>query len=82
MDGKNWGEKDVKQFEPRNFSIIGVSGGAPFASACGYSIKNKRLKYVAIVCGLAPHTAKGMDKGRIGLLIQLRKKPIVSWFLF
>ena len=66
----------------KKFSIIGASGGAPFASACGYSIKNKRLKSVAIVCGIAPYNTKGMDKGKIGLLIQMGKKPIVSWLLF
>tara|TARA_B100001013_G_C24613183_1_gene444062 strand:+ start:715 stop:1584 length:870 start_codon:yes stop_codon:yes gene_type:complete len=65
----------------KKFSIIGVSGGAPFATACGYSIKNNRLRSVAIVCGLAPHNAEGMNKGRIGLLIQIGKKPIISWFL-
>lgn len=65
----------------KKFSIIGVSGGAPFASACGYSIKNERLKCIALVCGLAPHNAKGMDKGRVGFLMQLGKRPIVSWIL-
>ena len=42
---------------------------------------NKRLKKVAIVCGIAPHNAKGMNKGRIGMLLHYGKKPIVSWLL-
>ena len=65
----------------KKFSIIGVSGGAPFALACAYLINNKKLKSVAIVCGLAPHEAKGMKKGRVGLLLYYGKKPILSWFL-
>ena len=65
----------------KKFSVIGVSGGAPFALACAYLIKRKRLKSVAIVCGLAPHKAKGMNKGRVGLLLHYGKKPIFSWFL-
>ena len=64
----------------RKFSIIGVSGGAPFALCCASKI-NKRLKKVAIVCGIAPHNAKGMNKGRIGMLLHYGKKPIVSWLL-
>ena len=69
------------KFKIKKFSIIGVSGGAPFALACAHSIKNK-LKSVAIVCGLAPHEAKGMNKGRVGLLLYYGKKPILSWILF
>ena len=65
----------------KKFSIIGVSGGAPFAMACAYVIKKNRLKSVAIVCGLAPHNAKGMNKGKVGVLLYYGKKPIVSWFL-
>ena len=65
----------------KKFSIIGVSGGAPFALACANSIKKKNLKSVAIVCGLAPHKAKGMKKGRVGMLLYYGKKPIISWLL-
>ena len=65
----------------KKFSIIGVSGGAPFASACAYSINNNRLKSVAIVCGLAPGKTKGMNQGKVGLLMYYGKKPIISWFL-
>lgn len=38
------------------FSIIGHSGGAPFALACAYAIP-ERLDGVAIVSGIAPHSA-------------------------
>ena len=65
----------------KRFSIIGVSGGAPFALACAHLINKKKLKSVAIVCGLGPSEAKGMHKGRVGLLLYYGKKPILSWFL-
>ena len=66
----------------KNFSIIGVSGGAPFALACANTIKNKRLKSIAIVCALAPSKAKGMNKGRVGMLLNLGRKPFISWLIF
>ena len=65
----------------KNFSIIGVSGGAPFALACANTIKNKRLKSIAIVCPLAPNKAKGMNKGRVGMLVNYGKKPFLSWLI-
>jgi pimeloyl-ACP methyl ester carboxylesterase len=37
----------------RRFSVIGVSGGGPYATACAYKIPH-RLNKVAIVCGLGP----------------------------
>ena len=66
----------------KKFSIIGVSGGAPFALACANTIKNKRLKSIAIVCALAPSKAKGMNKGRVGMLLNLGRKPFISWLIF
>tara|TARA_Y100000590_G_C15712321_1_gene1010701 strand:- start:1755 stop:2624 length:870 start_codon:yes stop_codon:yes gene_type:complete len=71
----------AEKLKIKKFSIIGVSGGAPFALACAYLIKNNSLKSVAIVCGLAPKKAKGMNKGRVGMLMYYGKKPILSWFL-
>ena len=66
----------------KKFSIIGVSGGAPFALACANTIKNKRLKSIAIVCALAPSKAKGMNKGRVGMLLNFGRKPFISWLIF
>jgi pimeloyl-ACP methyl ester carboxylesterase len=37
----------------RRFSVIGVSGGGPYAAACAFKIPH-RLNKVAIVCGLGP----------------------------
>jgi pimeloyl-ACP methyl ester carboxylesterase len=72
----------ANKFKIKKFSIIGVSGGVPFALACAHSIKNKKLKSVAIVCGLAPREAKGMNNGKVALLLYYGKKPILSWLLF
>ena len=44
-------------------------------------IKSKKLKSIAIVCGLAPHDVKGMNRGRVGMLINYGKKPFISWML-
>ena len=71
----------ANKFKIKKFSIIGVSGGAPFALSCAYFINSKRLKSVAIVCGLAPSNVKGMNKGRVGMLMNYGNKPIVSWML-
>ena len=65
----------------KKFSIIGVSGGAPFALACANTIKNKRLKSIALVCPLAPSKAEGMNKGRIGVFINYGNKPFLSWLI-
>jgi len=42
------------------FGIIGVSGGAPCALSCAYSIP-RRIKRVGIVCGLGPLYATGLS---------------------
>ena len=49
--------------------------------ACASSLNSKKLKSIALVCGLAPNVAKGMNKGRVGMLLYYGKKPILSWFL-
>lgn len=41
------------------FGVIGVSGGAPCALSCAYSIPH-RIKRVGIVCGLGPLYATGL----------------------
>ena len=65
----------------KNFSIISVSGGAPFALACANTIKNKRLKSIALVCPLAPSKAEGMNKGKVGMFINYGNKPFLSWLI-
>lgn len=44
------------------FSVIGVSGGAPYAAACAYKIP-ERLTKVGIVVGLAPTNIHGVLEG-------------------
>jgi len=45
----------------QRFSVVGVSGGGPYAAACAFKIPH-RLSQVAIVCGLGPVVSSG---GRI-----------------
>lgn len=41
------------------FAVLGVSGGGPYALACGFALAD-RVTAVSVVCGLAPLTAPGM----------------------
>jgi pimeloyl-ACP methyl ester carboxylesterase len=43
------------------FSVLGVSGGGPYAIACAYKIPS-RLKKVGVVSGMGPFTAPGAKK--------------------
>jgi pimeloyl-ACP methyl ester carboxylesterase len=52
----------------RRFSIVGVSGGGPYALACAASLSH-RLAHVALVCPLAPLAVAG---GQAGMLAQDR----------
>lgn len=42
------------------FSVLGVSGGCPYALACGYALKD-RVRRIGIVVGAAPLEAAGMS---------------------
>jgi pimeloyl-ACP methyl ester carboxylesterase len=44
------------------FSVIGISGGGPYASACAFKIPD-RLTATAIVCGMGPAEAPGCKEG-------------------
>jgi pimeloyl-ACP methyl ester carboxylesterase len=66
----------------RRFSILGVSGGGPYAAACAYKIAH-RLDAVGIVCGMGPVDAPGLMVDmprtyRLGLRIAGRLPQIVS----
>jgi pimeloyl-ACP methyl ester carboxylesterase len=55
------------------FSVLGISGGGPYAAACAYKI-SRRLTTVGIVSGLGPIAASGIGKdmpwfNRFGLII-------------
>ena len=44
-----------------DFPVVGVSGGGPYALACGYSLPD-RVKGVSVVVGVAPREATGMEE--------------------
>ena len=44
------------------FSVLGVSGGGPYAAACAYGIGDRLIKS-GIVCGMGPAEAPGMKDG-------------------
>jgi pimeloyl-ACP methyl ester carboxylesterase len=48
---------DVLGFD--RFSILGVSGGGPYAAACAYKIPH-RLDAVGIICGMGPVDVPGL----------------------
>lgn len=43
------------------FGVIGVSGGSPYALACGYALGD-RITRIGIVVGIAPVEAPGMEQ--------------------
>jgi len=43
------------------FSILGVSGGGPYAAACAYKIPH-RLDRVGIICGMGPVDGPGLTR--------------------
>lgn len=58
--------KDVQQLADHlnisKFSVIGVSGGAPYAAATAYALPH-RVRKVSIVVGLSPTTIHGVLQG-------------------
>jgi pimeloyl-ACP methyl ester carboxylesterase len=67
------------------FSVIGASGGAPYALACARTIP-ERLEAAVVLCGLGPLDDPGLTKGmmvhnRIGLLAA-RRTPWLALPLF
>lgn len=52
----------TKQLHIKKFSVVGVSGGAPYAAACAYKMPNRLIK-TGIVVGLAPTTIEGVLEG-------------------
>ena len=60
-------------YQHQPFGIIGVSGGAPYASACALKFP-ERLTHVAIVSGHAPLGAPGVCPGNQDKLIRLVSK--------
>jgi pimeloyl-ACP methyl ester carboxylesterase len=42
------------------YSIVGISGGGPFALACAYKMPN-RVQKAAVICGMGPITVLGQE---------------------
>ncbi len=65
---RDWAD-DVAEMADRlgieRFSILGASGGGPYAVACACRLRDRLLK-VGIVCGLAPIAARGIMRGMTG----------------
>jgi len=63
------------------FSVIGVSGGGPYALACAAHLP-KRVNRAAIVCGVGPlmdsASAEGMQRARQFACAILRQSPAMS----
>lgn len=53
----DWPEDVVNladQLGVRRFSVLGASGGGPFALACARFIPKERLRQTTVVCGIGP----------------------------
>jgi len=59
------------------FSVLGVSGGAPYAAACAWALP-ERVSSAALVCGIGPPQAPGMDDGRMPDLLRFGRQPWLS----
>jgi len=57
------------------FALMGLSGGAPYA-ACAAGLLKERVGALALISGLGPPEAPGMDKGRPALLRHFGRNPI------
>jgi pimeloyl-ACP methyl ester carboxylesterase len=86
---RDWAD-DVAELADRlgieRFSILGVSGGGPYAVACACRLRD-RLLAVGIACGLAPITARGILRGmtgfnRFGLRLAAAAHPLVKPLFF
>lgn len=65
----------------KKFSIMGVSGGGPYAAACAHWLP-ERVAAAALVCPLGPPEAPGMSQGRLRMLTNLARRPITRNALF
>jgi len=77
--------KVADTLELGSFSIVGISGGGPYAAVCAHEIP-ARLENVAIVCGLGPVNVPGncdgmMWQNRIGLSLA-RFAPLMARVIY
>jgi pimeloyl-ACP methyl ester carboxylesterase len=50
------------ELQIEDFTVLGISGGGPYAAACAYQIHD-RLRKAVIVCGMGPADSPGMKEG-------------------
>lgn len=66
--------EDVRQLaahlDAKTYSVLGVSGGGPFALACAYALPEEQLKSVSLVCCTGPFD------------LTMRNSPWPVWFFF
>lgn len=65
----------------RKFAVVGMSGGGPYAAACAHALSD-RVTRTAIIAGLGPPEAPGMNSNRVGFLLNMGQRPITSAVLF
>ena len=74
--------KDVqvvaKHLDIQKFSVMGVSGGGPYALACAYALPPSQLRSIAVVAGCAmynPNTYKDMVTANKWMFWALKAAP-------
>lgn len=63
------------------FALFGMSGGAPYA-ACAAGLLKPRVGALALVSGLGPPEAPGMNRGRPALLRHFGRNPVQRGLAF
>jgi pimeloyl-ACP methyl ester carboxylesterase len=64
----------------KRFGVVGVSGGAPYASSVAYGLGD-RVNALALVCGLGPPEAPGMTFGGTSGLAKALRYPGARIFM-
>ncbi len=63
------------------FYVVGLSGGAPFATACAYALP-QRVRGAALVCPVPPAHSVHPRASGVGLLYRLGRHPVLAHRLF
>jgi pimeloyl-ACP methyl ester carboxylesterase len=54
--------------DAKTYSVVGVSGGGPYALACAYALPKEELRSVSLICGFGPY---GLTVRRLGWVVWL-----------
>ena len=68
------------------FSVLGASGGGPYALACGYALP-ERVAAAGVVSGVGPYSAPGVTKGmrwqnRVGFQLGARYPSLARFIMW